>query len=68
MSILKTGSAEALIGCQVRVSEQRRNGRLSVTIDESAVSLLPHFRDSVIIIIITDYWTNPWDVNKISYG
>jgi hypothetical protein len=54
MSILKTGSAGARIGCQVRVLERRRNGRLSVTIEASAVCLLLQFRDSVIVIIITD--------------
>jgi len=68
MSILKTGSVGARIGCQVRVLDQRRNGRLSVKIDASALCLLLQFRDSVIVLIITDYWTNPWHVNKISYG
>jgi len=43
MSILKTGSAGARIGCQVRMLGERRNGRLSVTIDASAVRLLLQF-------------------------
>ena len=67
MSILKTGSARARIGCQVRVLGERRNGRLSVTIDASALCLFLQFRDSVIVIVNADCWTNPWCFNTISY-